>query len=386
MSDDEDDYLSDKFLAQLEAPTSKPKTYRDLRKEAARIAEQKNEANRKKSRKQLEEEARQEGLSKSLFERAQEEKEELGVENKALGMMKRMGFKIGDSLGAKPVLPKPSSPTPPISLDTSNDVGVGDAGDDGNDVLSASGSHEGISVFTPSAFAHRKTPLPLSVWSGRQGLGKGKRALSPTAEADEKAAKVAKLAADEAASAETFRTKARQEFEERRTEGRLMSARKTCMTMDDGIGKKFNKYWLNPHVPNDFPPSLREYIANNPDSLIGAADESVAERLRWQMQRDALRSSPDPESLPIAMGPGQVRSIRDINIANKIQETEDIELSEEQVQDAIAFLRLDPMARLEQLLAYMRETHHYCFWCGTKYSDAEELDEECPGPSEDDHD
>ncbi|KZT58835.1 hypothetical protein CALCODRAFT_451182 [Calocera cornea HHB12733] len=379
MSDDEDDYLSDKFLAQLDTPSEKPKTYRDLRKEAARIAEQKNEAGRKKSRKQLEEEARQEGLSKSLFERAQEEKEELGVENKALGMMKRMGFKVGESLGAKPASPKPSTPTPPIPSDE---------GESHRDVNGSStpAEHEGMSVFTPSAFGHRKTPLPLSIWSGRQGLGKGKRALSPSAEAAEKAAKVAKLAADEASDAETFRNKAKLEFEERRAEGRLMSARKTCMTLDDGIGKKFNKYWLNPHVPNDFPPSLREYIANDPEALIGAADEAAAERLRWQMQRDALRSSPDPESLPLAMGPGQVRSIRDINIANKIQETEDVELSDKELQEAVAFLRLDPMTRLDELLAYMRDTHHYCFWCGTKYADEEELARECPGPDEDDHD
>ncbi|EJT97615.1 hypothetical protein DACRYDRAFT_102318 [Dacryopinax primogenitus] len=388
MSDEEEDYLSDKFLAQLEAASkkTKPKTYTDLRKEAARISEQKNEAGRKKSRKQLEDEARQEGLNKSLFERAREEKEELGVESKALNMMKRMGFKVGESLGAKTTSPGPSTPSPKPPPDVDGDSSPKQDTVETVGTVEVVGESDGLSVFTPSAFAHRKTPIPLSVWSGRQGLGKGKRALSPTAEAEEKASKVAKLMAEEAASADTFRNRARQEFEERRAEGRLLTARKTCMTLDEETGKKFDKFWLNPHVPNDFPPSLREYIANNPEALVGAVDEAAAERLRWQMQRDALRFSPDPDSLPLSMGPGQARSIRDINIANNVQETEEIQLSDTEIQEALAYLRQDPMTRLEQLLTHLREMYNYCFWCGTRYSNAEELGKECPGTEEDDHD
>jgi hypothetical protein len=89
MSDAEDDYLSDKFLAEsLASSSSKKLTYVERRREAQRKAEIKNVQNRKKSRRQLEEESRQEGLSKSLFEKAKEEEQTgAGGTNKAMAMM-----------------------------------------------------------------------------------------------------------------------------------------------------------------------------------------------------------------------------------------------------------------------------------------------------------
>lgn len=101
-SDDEDDYLSDKFLLQATAAApstsrAKPTTYSDKRREALRKAQLKNEQNRTKSRRERELEAREEGLSKSLFERAEEE--QASGSNKALAMMMKMGFKPGQTLG-----------------------------------------------------------------------------------------------------------------------------------------------------------------------------------------------------------------------------------------------------------------------------------------------
>jgi hypothetical protein len=104
MSDDEDDYLSDKFLVDTSAASgsssskTKPTTYSELRKEAQKKSHLKNEQNRKKSQKEV----REEGLSKSLFERAEEEKETgLSSGSKALSMMMKMGFTPGQSLGKR---------------------------------------------------------------------------------------------------------------------------------------------------------------------------------------------------------------------------------------------------------------------------------------------
>ena len=59
MSDDEDNYLSDKFLlGDTVSPPSKPQTYAERRKQSQRQSELRNLQNKKKSRKQLEEEAR----------------------------------------------------------------------------------------------------------------------------------------------------------------------------------------------------------------------------------------------------------------------------------------------------------------------------------------
>jgi len=99
MADDgDDDYLSDKFLTPVEPQN--PKTYSEKRKEALRESFRRDEQNRTKSRRQLERESREEGLSKTLFERAEDDKSSgRGPENKALSMMLKMGFKPGQALG-----------------------------------------------------------------------------------------------------------------------------------------------------------------------------------------------------------------------------------------------------------------------------------------------
>ncbi len=101
MADDsDDDYLSDKFLTTITEP-QKPKIYSENRKEALRKSLLKDEQNRTKSARQLELESREEGLSRSLFERAEHDKASgRGTENKALSMMMKMGFKPGQALGA----------------------------------------------------------------------------------------------------------------------------------------------------------------------------------------------------------------------------------------------------------------------------------------------
>jgi len=93
MSDAEDDYLSDKFLAQAPAPSSsKQLTYAERRRQAKREADIKNEQNRRKSRRELEEDSRREGLSKSLFEKAKEEEQSgVGQGSKAMAMMMKVG-------------------------------------------------------------------------------------------------------------------------------------------------------------------------------------------------------------------------------------------------------------------------------------------------------
>ena len=97
---DEDDYLSDKFLHDLQSTSSVPKTYSQRRKEAQRHSKLKDDKNRLKSRHQRELESRQEGLNKSLFDKISEEQQAgIGQGSKALDIMMKMGFKPGQTLG-----------------------------------------------------------------------------------------------------------------------------------------------------------------------------------------------------------------------------------------------------------------------------------------------
>lgn len=152
MSDDEDDYLSEKFLQpESSKKIARPMTYAERRKEAARQSEAKQKANRTRSRREVEEEARREGLSKSLFERAREEEEERAekrlktedgavTKNKAMAMMLKMGFKEGQALGAK-------------------DPEQQDRRDDGD-------SEEVKDKDRRDKSGHLVEPLPLAMWAG----------------------------------------------------------------------------------------------------------------------------------------------------------------------------------------------------------------------------
>ncbi|RDB22480.1 Uncharacterized protein C6F6.19 [Hypsizygus marmoreus] len=378
----EEDYLSDKFLVDAGSSSSAPKTYAQIRKEAERKAKLKNEQNRLKSRRQRELESREEGLSKSLFERAKEE-EASGIVSsgsKALSIMMKMGFTPGQSLGKaeepKPVPPAPSEPSEP---------------DDGP--ATSTSAQPASTEKGKSAIGHTTEPIPLSEWGGKKGIGLGKRARSPTSA--ERVAKMAKMAkVTEEASHRDYRDRARQEYEERRAEGKLGAmtrclprylifvgaypelpfyigpAQRTCVTLDEQAGKSFHVLWLNPNNPDTFPPGLLDALTlrdvpNLPHEQQG---EPVQVRLRRQMKADALQ--------PLEVSEGTT-----------LKEAISLEIfSSEVVDEAIQFLRLQAQDRLHLVLSYLRDNYAYCFWCGIQYDDQEAMENQCPGPDEESHD
>jgi hypothetical protein len=250
---DDDDYLSDKFLLNTTEP-QKPKTYSEKRKEALFKSHLKNEQNRIKSRRQLEIESREDGLSKSLFERAEDDKV-TGSENKALSMMMKMGFKPGQALGLTAHVDEDSTKRPSSSS-------LSPTPDPTRDI---SPPQEGSTTQSERQLVN---PLPLNEWSGtlsvpcalfinalcpplllfhmlpcitklclsytgKKGIGLGKRAPSPTAL--ERLAKAARVA--EETEKESFRDRTRREFEHRRAEARLAPAQQTCASLDERAGK-----------------------------------------------------------------------------------------------------------------------------------------------------
>jgi len=167
MSDDEDDYLSDKFLARLEeAPKPRqPESYIDRRKQALKQSQLLNERNRKKSRKQMELEAREEGLQTNLIQKAQEEAKESGKQNKALAIMMKMGFKPGQGLGESH---EESSSSSSIGRNLGNPHPAETSGVVGERDAEAETSNPPSEPWT-SALAthkHRAEPLPIKEWSG----------------------------------------------------------------------------------------------------------------------------------------------------------------------------------------------------------------------------
>ncbi|KAF8520103.1 hypothetical protein JB92DRAFT_3082171 [Gautieria morchelliformis] len=281
----------------------------------------------------LEEESRQEGLSKSLFERAREEEQTgAGGTNKAMAMMLKMGFKPGESLGRVDEPPHPKAEEPAE--------------------VSAEGSEPAPVAAKPSG--HLVEPLPLDVWSGRLGVGKRKRAVSPTVAG--KLAKVVQQADEEARG--SYRERARQEYEEKRAEGRLVAATRTCVTLDEKAEKEFNVLWLNPQDPETFPPDLLEALTS--DLGVGASLDT-SDRLRQQMRADALQ--------PLL----QLDDDSDLPTSPALIQTKD-RFPPQIVEESRVFIRLSAPRRLDRLLAYLRNEYY-----------PEDL-QQCPGLEEEDHD
>ncbi|KAI5894068.1 uncharacterized protein SCHCODRAFT_02700622 [Schizophyllum commune H4-8] len=365
MSDEEDDYLSDKFLLAASAP-EKPQTYSQRRKEAEKRAHERNVQNRKKSRRQLEQQAREEGLSKSLFERAAEEaraveearaEEEQGkateegnapAGNKALAMMMKMGFKPGQSLGRQEE-------------------------EDEEKVEEEQKAESSTRTRSPSASAattsrHLINPIAINEWSGKVGIGVKRRPPSPTS--TEMIAKMAKMA-DETKHVD-FRDRARQEYLERRAHGQLKGAQRTCYNLDEKDGKKYNVLWLDPEDRDTFPPGLIDALEQQttftmPLPRDPRRDDDIEGRLRRQMHKDRLRplKAEDEDEGKAAAVP---------------------EFEQSTLEEACQFLRLPAADRLYLVLSYLRDRYSYCLFCGTQYDDEEDMAKNCPGPSEDDHD
>jgi hypothetical protein len=63
----------------------------------------------------------------------------------------------------------------------------------------------------------------------------------------------------------------------------------------------------------------------------------------------------------------------------------EVELEEDEEDEELeAFNELSAEERLTRVVTYLRDKHHYCFWCKYQYETAEM--EGCPGLTEEDHD
>ncbi|SPO21226.1 uncharacterized protein UTRI_00703 [Ustilago trichophora] len=58
----------------------------------------------------------------------------------------------------------------------------------------------------------------------------------------------------------------------------------------------------------------------------------------------------------------------------------------EQVKEAKTFCELDTKSQLELFLSSLRKLHSYCLFCGRQYDNQQSLAEGCPGETEEDHD
>jgi hypothetical protein len=147
MSDSEDDFMSDKFL--VEAPAAE-KSYKAKRDAQLLKGQRAGLAKNLQSKKVREEQQRHEGLNTSLFEKPDHQEASGSGGGKAMAMMMKMGWKVGEGLGKKEV----EEPTTKRKVDEEEE----------NDDTPRGG------IGSSSRKAPRIEPIRISLWSGRKGL------------------------------------------------------------------------------------------------------------------------------------------------------------------------------------------------------------------------
>ncbi|GAA5798792.1 hypothetical protein HPULCUR_004198 [Helicostylum pulchrum] len=266
MSDEEDDYMSLKFLeGAQEFESKRQETYTERRKKQLRIQQEKAYI---KPRAQLEEEEREKGLQTSVDE-----------SNKGMKMLMKMGFKKGMSLGQGGIV----------------------------------------------------EPIKVDLKAGRMGIGMESQLKKRAREEEEEEARK-KVGLDP----EDYRVLMAQKAKDHQYTKYINAAVSICEKLDEENDVKTNILWKLKPVQ---------------------ADEVVEEE-----EEEEEKGHEDKE---------------------KEEEEEKEPIYPQELVDKLKSLSLEH--QLEALVSYLRETYTYCFWCRAKYTDKQDLDENCPGTEKDDH-
>ncbi|XP_003441081.1 G patch domain-containing protein 11 [Oreochromis niloticus] len=178
MSDEEEDYMSDAFLSQLQDVKPGVSMVRRVKEAMKREEKQKekNIKNRQKSYKEQESESREAALQSSISN-----------ENKGFALLQKMGYKAGQGLGKQ---------------------GAG-----------------------------RVDPIPLNIKTDRGGIGMEEmKKRKAEEELEHYRQKVRAKQQNETKSLEDFRSRVRTEREERKIEGDLRKSQRACEQLDSQKG------------------------------------------------------------------------------------------------------------------------------------------------------
>lgn len=412
--EDEDDFMSDKFL--ITTQDKRPLTYTNRRRRLE--AHHSSRAKQRKSNKEREEQARQEGLDRDLLAEAEiiagggklppegkhgarrwdlMQRDQVGgaAENvgddgtaKAMRMMLAMGYRRGEALGRQmqastdrdgdrqsieeeeseeeegKQTAAEGSPdeTDSESLDSDEEQQAQQARQASQERAEDEYLTGGISEasFTTkmeeprSGIVHAQLePLrPDQRWLGlhrRAGIGMIPKTSPDVAEAIRAKAASSRQSVAEPSSAESdFRTRISSAHQQRHNANLLSRARQALIHLDQSSSIQYNPLWLNVDI-------YRLLTGQTPTSLTNATIDQ-------RMQTDpSFRSA--VQLLQLAFSSNQ-----------------------QQIEEAKQFIELDTKNQLVLVLDCLRRDHLYCLFCGCQYTTAEQLNDECPGEEENDHD
>src|SRR5579862_2133842 len=184
-------------------------------------------------------------------------------------------------------------------------------------------------------------PLEVVMPEGRKGIGHDM----------ERKRKLKELYEDSLKQQDTYREDIRSEKEEARLKARLLEAQQVCQNLDAQAAEKKglevppNVIWRGLDRERDTELKVRQF----------------KRRMMYEASGTPLGEVSDDEFDKV------VQPLED----------DDMELDE--------FEALPLEKQMEEVLSYMREKYFYCFWCGCAYDSAEDLADNCPGLTEEDH-
>ncbi|GAB1198212.1 hypothetical protein APSETT444_007524 [Aspergillus pseudonomiae] len=329
--------------------------------------QQKETFTQKKRRQQREAEARAKVPSKA--ERAAQEAERrdaalatstLNPSNKGFQMMAKLGFKPGQALGKS--------------------------------------QGEGVSNQEPdSTSGARAEPLNLVFKEDRGGIGLDSEKKRKFREEAEEAVKKVKQEEGD------YRDRVRIERETRRMEAQFHAAQKVAERLDaEADGETAQKKRGNTPTEHEEgeseettsgsrtpQPKVRVKPTLQINILYRGLVREREEKERSIQARHLLQTSLPSSFFPNPRLPGYDDPTLEREDTVAFDNKPDIstileqELDEED-PELDEFNALEPSERLARIVQYLRETHHYCFWCKYRYETREM--EGCPGVTEEDHD
>jgi hypothetical protein len=240
-------------------------------------------------------------------------------------------------------------------------------------------------------------PLGINVKEDRGGIGldsEKKRKFREEVEAETK-----RVRADEG----DYRERVRLEREERRKEGQFHAAQKVAERLDsEAEEREINQVEGQPpegdKSPDDGEPARapKRHVKQTSQinilyrGLVRAREKKLQELQAKHRRYDSLSSKPNRFFSDMTRLPTYDDSTLDPDDKLALSRTvegdiAEVELEEDEEDEELeAFNELSADERLTRVVAYLRDKHHYCFWCKYQYESAEM--EGCPGLTEEDHD
>ncbi|BGP40099.1 hypothetical protein JCM10450v2_004079 [Rhodotorula kratochvilovae] len=370
-------------LAASAAPPSAELSYAERRKRKLIRAEDKG---RNKSRKQEEEEKRNEGLGTNLIQRAEDE----GGDNAALRMMKSMGYKPGEALGRQADPPSASTSTAGGGAGPSR----GGLGFARASFAPVGGSAESSTESSPApapAEKARTEPIRFEMRSARTGLGVPQPSrLKPYLSAPSSTSGGASSASADPSTLPDlagYLSHLKSTVDERRAHGLLRALRRTCEELDRRAGETESYMWRDPEEEaRDADKKRRRRVFDRIDQELESDEEKGAvfgEEKSGREGRGALAYDRGTSGTVVEVEDEEEGGAEKGGEGPKRTSAADVQRDE--ADEAEEWFAMDVRSRLALMLTYLRNKYHYCFWCGCQYNDAADLEENCPGTEEEAH-